>query len=187
MAKQGMIYNRKVIAQMLCISEKRVKQLTEEGIIEEFSDGHYQMRPAVQGYIRYLQSIVANNEGREKERESHKSGYDAEREKLTRIKREDAELDLQVKRNEWHHASRVKFLVTNSLMALKAKLETLPYKILPQLMGVQDGAEKSEIVLALLKKSIAETLEELSAYDPAEYADEKAVVFTAGELDGEDE
>ena len=165
MGNQGKIYTRKAIAQVLTISENRVKQLTKEGKIEEFSPGFYKLLPAVQGYISYLQSLISDDD--------LSTDYNQEKARLTRIKREDAELDLQVKRNELHQAHIVEFIVTNSVLAFKTKLETLPYKLLPQLMAISDGSDKSEIILDVLKKSIAEALKELAEYNPEDFTEGK--------------
>jgi len=177
MGNQGKIYTRKAIAQVLMISEKRAKQLTDDGIIEEFSQGHYKLLPAIQGYVGYLQSMVSGGsiDGNE------------EKARLTRIKREDAELDLQVKRNELHHAHIVEFIVTNSILAFKAKMETLPYKVLPQLMAIPDGSDKSERILAILKKSTAEALTELAAYNPEDFTGGKFSTGLDVPVEGDDE
>ena len=162
MATQGKIYTRKVIAQLLNLSERHIGRLTDEGIIEEYSHGYYKLVPTVQGYIQHLRSqISADNEG----------DYALERARLTRIKREDADLDLKRKRNELHHASIVEFILTNSLMAFKAKLETLPHKLLPLLMAIPEGKDKTDRILAVLKKSTMEALSELSSYKPEDFAD----------------
>ena len=158
MHTQGKIYTRRLIAQVLGISEKRVKQLTDDGIISEFSHGHYKLLPAVQGYIGYLQSLISDSDDG--------SNYNIEKARLTKAKREDAELNLQVKRNELHRSADVEFVLTNMLVAFKAKLNVLPHKVLPDLMNVPSGTETIDHFVAVLKKEVAEALEELAAYDP---------------------
>ena len=175
MHKQGMIYTRKIIAQVLTISEKRVKQLTDEGIIEEFSNGHYKLLPSVQAYIGYLQKQLSDDD--------EASDYNVEKAKLTRAKREDAELELQVKRNELHRASVVEFIMTNMIVAFKAKLEVLPYKVLPSILGVPDGKEKPDRIADILKAAVEEALSELADYNPGQFDPES--YLTGLEGDGE--
>ena len=43
------------IASLLMLSERRVQQLTREGVIPRAERGRYELVPAVQGYVRYLQ------------------------------------------------------------------------------------------------------------------------------------
>jgi hypothetical protein len=42
------------IAKLLMLTERRVQQLSNEGIIPKAERGRYELVPAVQGYIRYL-------------------------------------------------------------------------------------------------------------------------------------
>jgi len=163
--KKGKIYTRKVIAQVLGLSEKRIKQLTEDGIIPEYSDGNYKLLPAVQGYIQYLQSQLAND--------GQATDLTKEKAQLTRIKREDAELSLQLKRNDLHQSADVEFIMTNMVIAFKAKLEVLPYKVLSPILNAPDGDSKKDYLIDVLKAAVEEALEELSGYDP-EYFDEEA-------------
>jgi len=175
MQVKGKIYTRKVIAQVLNLSEKRIKQLTEDGIIEEYSDGHYKLLPAVQGYVEYLKSQLSSD--------GQATDLTREKAQLTRLKREDAELDLQLKRNELHHSADVEFIMTNMLIAFKAKMEVFPYKVLPAILNMPDGEDKKDYLVEALKDAVEEALNELSDYDP-EYFDEDAYLSKL-ESDGE--
>ena len=136
MEKKGIIYTKQAIAKILLLSERRVGQLTKDGDMEEFSPGHYKLVPAVQAYIRYQNKRL--------EDKTKKSELDLEKERLTRVKSESAELDLGLKRNDHHLSADVEFAVTNMLIAFKAKLETLPYKVLPSIMNIPEKADKAE-------------------------------------------
>jgi len=48
-----------VIARLLNLSARRVQQLAKEGHIPQGRRGMYEFVPAVQGYARYLQNLVA--------------------------------------------------------------------------------------------------------------------------------
>ena len=159
------LYARKTIAEILEITDKRVKQLTDDGVIPENSPGYYRLLPAVRGYIRFLSSLVSDDDAT--------SNYNTEKARLTSLKRQDAEFELKIKKGELHRASDVEFIMTNMLIAFKAKLEVLPYKVLPALMNIQDGEGKSDAVTALLKAELAEALIELSTYDAALFDEEK--------------
>ena len=158
MEKKGIIYTRQAIAQVLGISERRVGQLTKDGIVEEFSPGHYKLLPSIRAYIRYLNGQL--------EAKTKKTDLDLEKERLTRVKAESAELELQLKRNELHRAADVEFVMTNMLGAFKAKLATMPGKILPELMSVPDGKNRAEHLLEVLRAAAEEATNELSGYKP---------------------
>ena len=153
-APQGKIYTRKAIAQLLGLSEKRIKQLTEDGTIKEFSHGHYKLWPTAKAYITYLQNAVGSLD------------YNAEKASLTKVKREDAELSLSLRRGELHRAVDVEFILTNMLIAFKAKLEALPHKILPVLVSAMNGGAAPDEVLVILRKAIEEAVGELRDYAP---------------------
>ena len=173
MEKRGIIYTKEAIAKILLLSERRVGQLTKDGEMEEFSPGHYKLVPAVQAYIRCLNKLL--------ETKTKKTELDLGKERFTRIKSESAELDLGLKRNDYHLAEDVEFAVTNMLIAFKAKLETLPYKVLPAIMNIPEGADKAEHLTDTLKQAVAEVLKELVKYNPADYAAEKYVTIGSDE------
>ena len=154
--KKGVIFTKEAIAKILGVSERRVGQLVKNNVIEEFSPGHFKLLPTIRAYIQFLQST--KNE---------------ERERLTRIKSDTASLDLGLKRNDHHLATDVEFVVTNMLIAFKAKLETLPYKMLPTIMNIPEGADKAEHLTDTLKQAVSEALKELIIYNPADYAAKK--------------
>ena len=158
MAGQGKVYSREIIAKALNLTEKRVKQMTDSGIIAEASPGNYALYPTMQKYIAYLQNQVADDD--------KGSDYNLEKARLTRAKREDAELELQVKRQELHRAADVEFILTNMLVAFKAKLETLPHKVLPSIINAPEGKERGERITEVLRVAVDEALNELSAYKP---------------------
>lgn len=163
MQSKGKVYTRKVIAQILGIPERSVRRLTDDGVIEEFSHGHYKLVATVQGYTDYLRSQLGGGDD-----------YNVERAKLTKAKREDAEMDIQLKRNELHRSADVEFIMTNMLIAFKAKMETMPYKVLPLLLGVPEGDNKTIRITEILKTAVDEALDELSEYSPLMF-DENAI------------
>jgi len=176
MAIQGKIYAKRAIAQILELTEKRVEQLAKDGIIPEHNRGHFKLLPVIQGYVRYLRSQIADDDTT--------SDLNVERARLTRLKREDAELDLQVRRNELHRSGDVEFIMTNMLIAFKAKLETLPYKVLPSVMNVPEGDGKADSMTAILKSAIDEALTEISGYDPQLFDEENYSAIYKDAADG---
>lgn len=156
--KSGSAFSRKIIAELLNLTEKDVKQLTDDGIIEEFTPKHYKVAPTVQSYVRYLQSQLYNK--------NPNTDYNSEKAKLTKAKREKEEIALEILKNDAHKAETIKFIMTNMLVAFKMKMTTLPYKVLPALLNTSD---KDEIV-SILATEVREALNELSDYDANEFA-----------------
>ena len=48
------LYTSKVVAQWLCLTERRVRQLRDEGVIVEARPGLYELQPTVARYITYI-------------------------------------------------------------------------------------------------------------------------------------
>lgn len=83
------LYTSKVIAQWLCLTERRVRQLRDEGVIVEARPGLYELQPTVARYIKYLGG-------------AGKESLNTERMKLTAEKRKAAEMDNDLRRGNLH-------------------------------------------------------------------------------------
>ena len=79
------LYTSKVVAQWIGLTERRVRQLRDEGVIEEYKPGLYDLQPTVLRYIRYVG-------GAGKESLTH------ERTMLTAAKRQAAEMENDLRR-----------------------------------------------------------------------------------------
>ena len=143
-------YNVKNIAQILCISERRVRQLANDGVIPEVSDGWFMLLPSVQGYIKYLQG--GNSD------EAHRR----DKAELIRLKAQHEWLVIQEKRGELHSARDVELFVTNMIVAFRTKLLTMPHGVLPQLLAVQQSSDYADCVIEILRQEVEKTLNELS-------------------------
>lgn len=53
------LYTSKVIAKWLCLTERRVRQLRDEGVIVEARPGLYELQPTVARYIKYMLSPMS--------------------------------------------------------------------------------------------------------------------------------
>ena len=81
------LYNVKAIARILDISERRVRQLKAENVIQEYKGmaGLYELLPTIHNYINYL---------RKRNPESEENiDYNTERAKLVKAKRLNEEYD----------------------------------------------------------------------------------------------
>ena len=148
------LYDAKAIARFLDISERRVRQLRDEKIIEEYpnSNGLYELIPTLHKYINYLRK---NNP------ESEESiDYNAERAKLVRAKRMNEEFELKIKENKLHNSEDIETIMTDMLINFKSRLMSIPSKLSPVLSKKTDKAE----IFKILKEHIDEALNELSNF-----------------------
>lgn len=149
------LYNVKAIARFLDISERRVRQLRDEKVIEEYngSPGLYELLPTIHRYINYLRNNNPDSE--------ENIDYNTERAKLVRAKRLNEEFDLKAKEGELHSSADIEAVMTEMLINFKTRLMAIPAKLSPQLARKTDRTE----IFKILKGSIDDALTELSDFD----------------------
>lgn len=162
--KVKQLYTSAAIARTLGITEKEVKALTKTGVIRKgvTNQGLYDLGETAR-------EILANYKKPEDEREN--VDYTAERAKLMRIKRKDAEYNLQLRKGELHQSEEVEMILSKMIVSFKARLSAIPSRAAPQVAKITDVAD----IFDLLKKLIDEALTELSDFEK----------LSEGELNGE--
>ncbi|MCR4436173.1 MAG: hypothetical protein QHH06_10370 [Clostridiales bacterium] len=162
------IVNSIVLGNCWGITDRRVRQLREEGIISEVSRGKYNLIECTRRYCEYLREQVnaKNNEGKE-----IKLNYDTEHALLEKAKREKAELQLKVMKGELHLGSDVEKIMTDMITKAKMKLLSLPAKAADLVIGRKDISTIENI----LQKMIEEALNELADYSPKLFEHEEAL------------
>ena len=146
------LYTTKIVAQYLDLSERRVRQLRDEGVLEEKAPGLYDLRSSVRRYINYLRG----DEGGKADNE--------ERAKLTKEKRIAAETENKVRNGELYRKSDITVGMTTVVMNLRSRLLALPNKLAANIAKL-DGDEGK--IMDLLQSSLYEIMEEFSNYQVA--------------------
>ena len=146
------VYTSKIVADWLEISERRVRQLRDMGVLTEIRPGLYDLKTANHQYINYLRKSNTDGESA--------VDYNEERAKLVRVKRESQELELQLRKNEVHTTEDIEQVMTDTLVKFKTRLMAIPAKLSPTLAKKKDQTE----IFKLLKNAIDEVLEELSDF-----------------------
>ena len=157
------LYTSKVVAQWLCLTERRVRQLRDEGVIVEARPGLYELQPTVARYITYIGG-------------AGKETLTNERMKLTRAMREAAELENELRKGEVHRTEDIERGIKSMFLNIRSRFLALPAKLSPTLAtmgGNQTG------IFDELKQAIDEILEEMSDY-------RVAFAVQDGESDGEE-
>ena len=145
------LYTSKVVAQWLCLTERRVRQLRDEGVIEEVRPGLYDLKATVARYITY----VGGN---------GKQSLSNERMLLTAEKRKAAEMDNELRRGALHQAEDIEQGIKTVFLNARSRFLTLPAKLSPTLATL--GGDR-EAIFDEIKNAIDEALEELSDHQIA--------------------
>lgn len=114
------LYTSKVVAQWLCLTERRVRQLRDEGVIVEARPGLYELQPTVARYITYIGG-------------AGKETLTNERMKLTRAKREAAELENELRKGEAHRTEDIERGIKSMFLNIRSRFLALPAKLSPTL------------------------------------------------------
>lgn len=144
------LYTDKAVADWLALTDRRVRQLRDEGVISERAPGFYDMKNTVTRYILYLRK------GR------GKTDYNDERAMLTRAKREAADMENEERRNNLHKTEDVERGIQAMCLNIRGRFSTLPAKLAGELAALTGGNQAA--IYDALKRAIDETLEELSDY-----------------------
>ena len=143
-----------VIAKLLDLSERRVQQLSREGVIPKATRGQYDLVGSVRGYVRYLRDQAAKAQ-------AGAPDYAAERARFIRARADLAEMEAEEKRGAVIAAEEVEAAWIAVLALLRTRLLALPDRLAPQLHAESGPAG----VRDLLRGAFREALEELAETD----------------------
>lgn len=143
------LYTEKVIADWLAVTERRVRQLRDEGVLVERKPGLYELKSSVVRYISYLRKGNGN------------TNLTDERALLTRAKREAADMENELRRGNLHSSEDIERGLKTMCLNIRTKFLTLPAKLSPRLS--QMGGDQAGI-FDELKQAVDEALDELSDY-----------------------
>lgn len=144
------------LAKLFNLSERRVRQLGQTGIIPRPQHGKYDLIGAVQGYVKYLQER-ADGRGVEP------SGLHEERTRLLTAQAEHKELEVAALHRSLLPFDEVVAAWEQLVAAFRAKCLALPSKLAPRLAVIHERRESQDALTA----GLLEALEELSRFDLA--------------------
>lgn len=145
------LYTSKVVAQYLNLSERRVRQLRDEDVIREKRPGLYDLVDTMSRYIKYIDA-------------GSKTDLNDERAKLTRAKREAAEMENRVRKGELMEVGEVEKAYSAMLMNFRSRILALPQKLAPAVASL-DGDKQQ--IQDLIQAELEEVLGTLSNAEEA--------------------
>ena len=162
-----------VLAQCLGLTTRMVQLLAKQKILVRVRRGVYCLEKSVQAYITYkLDSLEASDE----EKSLDEIRADHERWKMRKT-----QLAVQLLEGKLHRAEDVERVWSQSAAAVRSRLLGIPVKAAPQVAGMEDAGEIQQV----LQREVAEALNEIAGYDPADFAD--PLPLEEDEADGDDD
>jgi len=151
-----------VIAKLLDLSERRIQQLSREGVIPKATRGQYDLIGSVRGYVRYLRDQAVSAQ-------AGAPDYAVERARFIRARADLAEMEAQQRRGSLIAADDAEAAWIAVLALLRTRLLSLPDRLAPlvheqgNLAGTRD----------LLRSALREVLEDLANSDAQPDPDDK--------------
>lgn len=162
-----------VLANCLGITPRRVQLLAKQGAVVKLRRGVYDLEKSVQSYITYkLESLEESQE---------QKSLDEIRADHERWKMRKTQLAVQLLEGKLHRAEDVERVWSRSAAAVRSRLLGIPVKAAPQVAGMEDAGEIQQV----LQREVAEALNEIAGYDPADFAD--PLPLEEDETDGDDD
>lgn len=146
------------LAEYLGLSTRRIRQLFKEGVVIKSQRGRYDLKQSVLGYIN---SIRQMDKKKDADLERLKISKEAESLMHERLKKRMTELKVQELEKKLHRSEDVEFFWNSMVLAAKSRLTSIPVKCAPLLVGIEDRKE----IQSILKREVAEALNEIADYD----------------------
>ena len=138
-----------VLGNIFGVTDRRIRQMAEEGIIVRAAKGRYNLVDSLKNYILSLKLAVDSNDS----------------------DNPDGELNFEEEKamkGELHKADDVRHVMTDMLSSFKTRMMNIPAKVAPVLEDRDAGYIKER-----LTSEVTEALNELKDYNPADfYSDE---------------
>lgn len=167
----GITVSSAVLQSILGLTDRRVRQLAQEGTIVRVSRGKYSLVSSVQNYVTYIKTTKETAET------PKKLDYEDERALHERIKREKSELTLKLMKGELHKTEDVERVMNDMLTNFRSKVLSIPSKVAPRLIYKDDVNNIQDTI----EIEVVEALQELSEYDPSLFYSDEYVNVEDGE------
>jgi len=122
--KQELLYPSATIAMLLMITDRRLRQLAQEGTVPKATHGRYPLIGCVQGYVKYLQQLKSGTDERA-----------SEATRLTKVRADVHEIELAEKRGELYPREVIDQALFEACTSLTAMLDGSASRIASQLGG----------------------------------------------------
>lgn len=159
----SIVVNSAVLEELFGVGDRMIRYLAEQGIAVKTSHGKYLLKKSVKNYIIALKASGTENDVTGEDGEN--LNLKAEQAAHERVKRQLAEIRLQLSRRQVHKAEDVETIMTDMLARFKERIVAIPAKM----AQVLEGKDKEEIQ-SLLRRETNQALAELSEYNPADFS-----------------
>lgn len=166
----------KLTGEIIGVGDRQVRNLAEEGILVRNSHGKYMLLKSLKNYILNLK-IAKSGEKITSDFATGELDWEQEKAKHERLKAMITDINLQLIKGQVHKSSDVGSVITDMFTKFRSKMMALPSKLAPKL-----HRKPKEEILEMLQQEIADAMNELADYNPADYYAEEHVEFKEDDL-----
>lgn len=141
------------------LTDQRIAQLAEKGVIVKTARGRYDAWASVAGYVRFLQERKSRSMGG-----TDPDSYDGHRTRLFKAKADIEETKAAAIKGEFHNGECIAAIMNEGLSVVRTRLLAVPTVAAPQVADISDANG----CLKILTDLIYEALSEVSRYDGRE-------------------
>ncbi|MCT2347134.1 hypothetical protein M4D71_23570 [Niallia taxi] len=143
------------LSEILGVTPRRIQQLTNDKALVRVERGQFDLTRSIKKYIEY------EVEKRAPMVDDKKIDAQVEAALWTKARKEKTELEVQIIKGELHRSRDVERIMNESLQAIRAGLLSLPSKMAPQLVAIED----IPFIKDILTTEIKSFMEAVSNYD----------------------
>lgn len=151
------------LAEWLGVTEKRVQQLADDGIVRRKARGLYALEESVKGYNAFR---AERSPGRSRSDDVDAAEYEKHRAAYTKYKAEEKRLQLELLQGKVHNADTVSAIMNEILANLRSKLLALPTITAPIVADLSDPNACQEAITT----AVHDALTEIATYPKDEIA-----------------
>ena len=148
-----------VIAKLLDLSERRVQQLSREGVIPKAERGQYDLIGSVRGYVRYLRDQAVRAQ-------AGAPDYAAERARYIRARADLAEMEAAQRRGSLIAAEDIEAAWIAVLALLRTRLLALPDRLAPLVHEQTTVGDTRNLIRATVREVLDDLAETHVQPDP---------------------
>lgn len=162
-----------VIAKLLDLSERRVQQLSREGVIPKADRGQYDLIGSVRGYVRYLRDQAVRAQ-------AGAPDYASERARYIRARADLAEMEAAQRRGSLIAAEDIEAAWIAVLALLRTRLLALPDRLAPLAHEQTTVGNTRNLIRATIREVLDDLAETHVQSDPEAEPDPAGVADPAG-------
>ena len=140
-----------VLEDLFGVTERRIQQLVEEGVVVRLAHGKYALRESITSYVTYLRESMQNQPVSDAEK--------VQRLRHAKYKADMAELDLRERTGELVNRKQERRLAFVLARNLRAAMEHMAVRLAPVMAAESDQHKTHNLMMAEVKSALTATIE----------------------------